>query len=383
MKPEQLQIEGNEDSLKDDDTITMDDDSKKFKLKSDIDSLLKTEETIASGVDSLTYPLNETFTSKEIYLSLTSNFLRNADFLGFYSSLNTFIVTYLGSNCGKESPEFLSILKPDMDVKGEEMRNLVMFNSILCSIDCIASDFKSSSLKPSDMSMEYSFFSDLFALLRLAFVSVFFKTNKELKLDSLTILNSDLVAQQFIIYYMLFLNCESVEEFNDALKKQTGGEDGEEGDEEEEIAPQPPYMVLDKTGPVEIRGYPEGVAAYFARPERKIYLGTESIFITHNNLLTTLARGMFVKLGIWDKVFSGVEGYSKEDGTIYKFGYKEMDAISYDKLMELYPNNPWNKTKPGSFNNELLVMQILILKNLLMEMTPSKTLTFGAKIDDQ
>ncbi|NDA89723.1 MAG: hypothetical protein EBY20_02265 [Alphaproteobacteria bacterium] len=388
MKPEQLQIDGDGEQSEDDAIMTMEDYSKKFKLKSDIDSPLKTEETIATGIEeyaeSLTYPLNAAFTSKKIYLSLTSKFLGNADFLGFYSSLNTFVVTYLGSNCGEESPEFLSILNPELDVKSEEMRNLVMFNSILCSIDCIASDLKKSSLNPGDIAMEYSFFSEIFAILRLAFVSVFNKTNKELKLDSLTILNSDLVTQQFIIYYMLFLNCTGVEEFNNVLKKQTGGQDGEEGEEEEETVPQPPYMVLDKTGPIEIRGYPDqDPEAYYGRPERKIYLGTESIFITHNNLLTTIARGMFVKLGIWDKIFSGMEGYSKDGGDIYKFGYKEMDLISYDKLMELYPNNPWNKAKPGSFNNELLIMQILILKNLLMEMSPSKTLTFGAKIDDQ
>ncbi len=384
MKPELVQIEENEEDSENDAVMTIEDDSKKFKLKSGINSLLKPEETTASGVNSLSYPLNASFNSKEVYVSLINNFLENADFLGFYSSLNNFIVTYLGSNCGEESPEFLSMLKPEIDVKSKEMKNLVMFNSILCSIDCIASDFKKSSLKPSDMIMEYSFFSEIFAILRLAFVSVFNKTNPELELDALTILNSDLVTQQFIIYYMLFLNCTGVEEFNAVLKKQTGGQDDEEGEgEEEDQVPQPPYMVLDKTGPVEIRGYPEGVAAYYGRPERKIYLGTESIFITHNNLLTTIARGMFVKLGIWDAIFSGVDGYSKDDGTIYKFGYKEMDMISYDKLMELYPNNPWNKAKPGSFNNELLIMQILILKNLLMEMSPSKTLTFGAKIDDQ
>ena len=387
MKPEQLQIDDDGEQSEDDAIMTMEDESKKFKLKDDINGSLKKEETTAFGIEQnvnyLTYPLNEAFTSKKIYTSLLSKLLGSANFLGFYSSLNTFIVTYLGSNCGEESQEFLSMLKPELDFKSEQMKTLVMFNSILCSIDCIASDFKKSSLAPSDTAMEYNFFSEIFAILRLAFVSVFIKTNAELKLDALTILNSDAVTKQFTIYYMLFLNCTGVEDFNSVLKKQTGGQDGEEGEEEEETVPQPPYVVLDKTGPVEIRGYPEEVAAYYGRPERKIYLGTESIFITHNNLLTTSARGMFVKLGIWDKIFSGTEGYSKENGTIYKFGYKEMDAISYDKLMELYPNNPWNKGKPGSFNNELLIMQILILKNLLMEMPPSKTLTFGAKIDDQ
>ena len=384
VKPQEIQNEG--DQSEDESTISIEDNSKKFKLKPEIENTLLSDynpATISNEAEkydsSLTFPLNSAFTSKEVYISLINNFLGNADFLGFYSSLNTFIVTYLGSNCGEESPEFLSMLKPELDLESEEMKNLIMFNSILCSIDCIASDFKKSSLNPNNSAMEYGFFSDIFSILRLAFLSIFSKTNGDLNLDTLTVINSHAVTKQFIIFYMLFLNCENVEEFNATLKNQTGG-DGEDGEEEEEIAPQPPYVVLDRTGPVEIRGYPEGVSAYYARPERKIYLGTESIFITHNNLLTTLARGMFIKLGIWDKIFSGVEGYSKEDRSIYKFGYKEMDMISYDKLMELYPNNPW---KNGSFNNELLIMQILILKNLLMEMSPSKTLTFGAKIDDQ
>lgn len=390
MKPYQVQIEGQQSD--DESIVPMEDDLKKFKLKSNI-SLKTTQETTYGNEtysEVLIYPFNTTFTSNEIYQTLIKNFLGNADFLGFHSSLNTFVVTYLGSNCGKESPEFLSKLKPELHFKSEEMKNLVMFNSILCSFDCIASDFKKFSLNPSELAFEYSFFSDIFALLRLAFVSVFNKTNSDLKIEPLTVLNSSVVLQQFIIYYMLFLNCENVEEFNSTLQKQTGGQgkDGEEeveGDDEEDVAPQPPYVVLeDRVGPVEIRGYPEQEpAAYYAKPERKIYLGSESIFITHNNLLTTLARGMFVKLGIWDTIFSGVDGYSKDDGSIYTFGYKEMDMISYDKLMELYPNNPWNKVKPGSFNNELLIMQILILKNLLMEMSPAKTLTFGAKIDDQ
>lgn len=389
MKPYQVQIDG-ETQEDDDSTIQVEDDSTKFKLKSDI-ALKNAQIPIESNdtySETLIYPLNTTFTSNEIYQTLINNFLGNADFLGFHSSLNTFVVTYLGSNCGEESPEFLSKLKPELDFKSEEMRNLVMFNSILCSFDCIASDFKKFSLNSSEMALEYSFFSDIFALLRLAFVSVFNKTTSHLKMEPLTILNSSVVLQQFIIYYMLFLNCENVEDFNSTLQKQKGGVGEEEregeGDDDEEV-PQPPYMVLeDRVGPVEIRGYPEQEpAAYYAKPERKIYLGSESIFITHNNLLTTLARGMFVKLGIWNAIFSGVDGYSKDDGSIYTFGYKEMDMISYDKLMELYPNNPWNKVKPGSFNNELLVMQILILKNLLMEMSPAKTLTFGAKIDDQ
>jgi hypothetical protein len=372
----------------------------KFKLKPEIKSELQEEDettieependnsSVASGTsiisDILSYPLNSTFTSSDTYKRLIETFSNNADFLGFHSGLNTFIVTYLGSNAGiEETPEFLEKLKPEIDSKSDEMKNIIMYNSILCSIDCVASDLKKASLTPSDNAIQYDFFCDVFSILRLAFVSVFNKTNGDLKLDTLSILNSSTVLQQFIIYYMLFLNCESSEEFNDILQKQSGGQAGEEEEGEEDDAPVQKYTVLDKPGKeVEIREYPgeEGIGAYYTRPDKKRYLGSESIFITHNNLLTTLARGMFVKLGLWNKIFSGIAGYSESDGSIYNFGIKEMDIIGYDKLMDLFPTNPW---KGGSFNSELLIMQILVLKNLLIEMPPSKTMTFGAKIDDQ
>jgi hypothetical protein len=360
--------------------------SDKFKLKSAF-SVESESAPLASGIeDSLTYPIVSDFTSNETYKKLVDNFSKNADFLGFHSGLNTFIVSYLGSKIGegKEAPEFLEKLTPEIDVKSSEMNNLAMYNYILCSIDCISADLKKASLVDSDISTEYSFFSDVFIVLRQAFVNIFNKTNADLKTDPLTILNSANVLQQFIVFYMLFLNCNNIDELNAILQKQTGGQEGEEDTEEE---PAQKYNVLEKTGSVEIRQYPgsEETGAYYAQPDKKSFLGSESIFITHNNLLTTIARGMFIKLGLWDRLFAGVEGYSKADGRLYTFGSKEMDMISYDKLLELFPTNPWKKGAPiqGSLNNELLILQILILKNLLIEMSPAKTMTFGAKIDDQ
>jgi len=350
-----------------------------YSKKSEPNNDLHLEKETLSSVDIKDYPIVSEFTSIEMYKELIDNFSKNADFLGFYSALNTFIVTYLGSNNGNEAPEFLKMIEGDLEEKSIEMHNISMFNYILCSIDCISSDFAGNS----SVSPDISFFADVFQILRRAFIFVFNKANENFKIDPLVLLNSSSVLEQFIIYYSLFLNQSSIDEFDAILQKQRGGYGEEDDEEEDDKGPaQPPYVILDKTGQVETRGYPGGVDAYLAKPDKKIYLGTESIFITHNNLLTTIARGMFVKLGLWDKLFIGVDGYSKTDGTLYKFGIKEMDFISYDKLLELFPTNPW-ASKRGSFNNELLIMQILILKNLLIEMSPAKTLTFGAKIDDQ
>ena len=350
------------------------DDLDKFKLKPDLHF---EKEPLAE--DFLIYPIISDFKSSETYKTLIDHFSSNADFLGFHSALNTFVVTYLGSNLENEAPEFLALVTPEIEPKSIQMHNLSMFNYILCSIDGICSDFSAYRKKPIDVSTDFVFFADVFQVLRRAFISIFEKTNNTLKTDPLLILNSAGVLQQFIIYYVLFLNQSDMTEF-DSIIKQSGGQGEEEEKEEEERSAQPPYMILDKTGEVETRAYPAGTDTYLAKPDKKIYLGTESIFITHNNLLTTIARGMFVKLGLWDKLFAGVEGYSKLDGMLYKFGIKEMDMISYDKLVKLFPPNSY---KGGHFNNELLIMQILILKNLLLEMSPAKTLTFGAKIDDQ
>jgi hypothetical protein len=323
----------------------------------------------------LYYPLIRDFTEKVTYETLIKLFEKNADFLGMHSSLNTYVVTYLGSNIGKEAPEFLSKVSSINDKNGKEMHNLAMFNYILCSFDCISNDIKNSL----ELTSEDLFFSDLFIILRSAYISIFNSTNKDLTLDPLDILNSTSVLQQFIVFYMLFLNCKSIDEFLMSLNKQVGGDEMEEG----EVEKKERYNVLQKLSQnVEVREYPgeEGQNIYYAKPESVSYPGTEGIFITHNNLLTTLARGMFVKLGIWEKIFSGIPGYSKTDGTFFTFGYKEMDMISYDKLIELYPTSPENE---GHINNELLILQILILKNILIEMPPAKTLTLGSKIDDQ
>jgi hypothetical protein len=88
---------------------------------------------------------------------------------------------------------------------------------------------------------------------------------------------------------------------------------------------------------------------------------------------------MFIKLGIWKRIFFPVTPIEAIEPKDYKFGPEQLNEISYDKLEELFPINP---DSGGHKNNELLILEILILKRLLVEMSPSKTLTFGAKIDD-
>ena len=82
---------------------------------------------------------------------------------------------------------------------------------------------------------------------------------------------------------------------------------------------------------------------------------------------------MFIKLGIWKKIFFP-DRIPRPDE--YVFGVSQMNQITYEKLVEIYPIDP----EIGHRNNELLILEILILKRLLLEMSPSKTLIFGNKI---
>ena len=128
---------------------------------------------------------------------------------------------------------------------------------------------------------------------------------------------------------------------------------------------------------VEGEGDDENGSALLPSVQKQKTLVPEYVFITHNNLLTTITRGMFIKLGIWKNIFFP-DRIPRPDE--YIFGFEQMNQITYNKLVELYPIDP--ELPNGNRNNELLILEILILKRLLLEMSPSKTLTFGAKIDD-
>lgn len=280
---------------------------------------------------------------------IISVFEKNADFLNFHSSLNIYTVTYLGYDASGSE-------KGLANSEGES-KNSIINNAIKTSLDYIINDFSQ------HKSIEIEFYKDIFKILKLSYELITKKTNKDLENNPLDILNSSDVLYQFIVFYVSYLYVTNYDEFEKLLyPNQSGGADtppgeDEEGDEVEIEDISPEIMSKNK----EAIGVPEYV------------------FITHNNLLTTIARGMFIKLGIWNKIFLSEEGKDPTEPTNYIFGIEEINEISYEKLVEIYPINP---DMGGNRNNELLILEILILKRLLIEMSPSKTLTFGAKIDD-
>jgi hypothetical protein len=291
---------------------------------------------------------------------IINNLIIDANFLNFFSSLKTYIVTFLTTDSKqlltKEAKQLLNNLNTNFVSLDEiQKRNILMYNYILCSIDYIIEDFTKNitftttaeeldDILYTNLLLKY--YSDLFYILKFSFINKY----TELTNDPLDFLNSDNLLVQFIENYILYLTSKSFISNLDVYKYKGGVETSsspdtpiEEKEEDALFMPQKEIMEV----PVE-----------------------EHVFIVHNNLLTTITRGIFLKLGIWNKLFP--------NETNIRFGATEIDSITFDRLQQIYPIIG----EKGHKNNELLILEILILKKLLVELNPTKVLTMGSGIDD-
>ena len=95
---------------------------------------------------------------------------------------------------------------------------------------------------------------------------------------------------------------------------------------------------------------------------------TQDTAVFHNNLLTTITRGMFLKLGIWQSIFKKLKelGIWNEAEEYPDFTNESIKFLSLDYLKNVYPIDK----DIGNINNELLISQIIILKSMLVEVKP-------------
>jgi len=194
---------------------------------------------------------------------------KNADFLAFHSSLNTYIITYLGYGYDL-----------DIDSVDSEDKNIIMNEAIQSSFRYIINDFDNASREKTLDLYTAIFYADIFRLLLLSYISITNKTNNDYKQNVLDVLNSSAVLYQFIIFYVSYLSVEDYKEFEKINQTEQKGGEGtpdEDGDGDED--------------------------ALLPLKQKEVTPIPEYVYITHHNLLTTIARGMFIKLGIWKKIF--------------------------------------------------------------------------------
>ena len=244
--------------------------------------------------------------------------------------MNTYIITYLGYESNDDD---------------DDDKNVIMNKSIISSINYIINDFEEAGREKTLDANNSIFYADIFRMLLLSYNNITNKTNEDFKQNVLDILNSPEVLYQFIIYYVTYLSVEDYSEFEKINNSgQRGGEGTPDGEELEMV---------------EGEGDDENGSALLPSVQKQKTLVPEYVFITHNNLLTTITRGMFIKLGIWKNIFFP-DRIPRPDE--YIFGFEQMNQITYNKLVELYPIDP--ELPNGNRNNELLILEILILKRL-------------------
>jgi len=351
-------------NLKQDEELEIKEDEQPIKLKQDLLFATNISEPTKEELEVyLEQPLTKTIKDTSIYVEALKQYTNDADFLTFFSSLTTYVANYM--DCYNLHNSFKDYLIT-VDANKDALYNLMMFNAITSTIQYIADDFIKADMngetyndEPIEIVKENAY---LFLLLLISFEKISKKKNNSFLKDSLEIFNSKEVLQQFIIYYVAYLSYENYDEF---LSNKKGGEPEETIEIAQENSPTP----ILETPPVI-----EEEIQIEVPPSNVVYL-SEKIAVTHNNLLTTITRGIFTKLGIWDTIckFKGVE--------TELFSEDAINYITFDVLKQIYPIDP--TVDRGNLNNELLIAEIIILKQLLLELSPFKMYVMGAKIDDR
>ena len=129
---------------------------------------------------------------------IVNAFENNADFLSFHSSLNTYVVTYLGYT--------------DDNIADADNKDTALHKSILNSFNYIIQDFEQGN------SINYNFYGDFFKLLKESYEIIY---NKNIFDNSFDILNSTEILYQFIIFYVSYLSVTDYTNFETYLKVRT------------------------------------------------------------------------------------------------------------------------------------------------------------------
>jgi hypothetical protein len=267
--------------------------------------------------------------------------LNDPVYLHYFSVFLIYVINFLNSDkLFNGYKEAFNLIKNDK----QKTYNLMIHNSILCSLDRIIESFRSEdyddeddeeNLENIEIIRSYSY---LFKLLKDAYIKVF---NSDFSQDPFNILNSPELLQQYTESFVLFLQ---------------NGSPLIGGTTDSDI----PFLERDTS-----EDTTDSSVVTESSSGDTSYLLTDIIGITHNNLLTTIARGIFLKLNIWQTVVGEHE----------PFIFKNVAKITFQQLNTVYPIEV-------SKNNQLLIIEILILKCLLLEISPFQSFKVGTNVDN-
>lgn len=380
--------------------------------------------------------------------------LQSGDFLTMVTALKTYIISFL------DTYSIVPNFKDDFDKIQKEdnsflcFYNLSMYNNIQSTALFIIKYLEEEELMLDDEEDDKQntiFIRSLVAILLDSFIQESKLLNSDYSKDSIEILDSNEVLEQFIINFVKLCSISDIKEFS--TNEQKGGshlplekvepneeenaETKEEENEEtknaeasevsneetpivpneetknaeaievhnqdvtaeaielpneetpigpnEETNPEPIIEDNAQTSELAVEALPQEVEDKQPQVEPEkvedvLVPLTQDTAVFHNNLLTTITRGMFLKLGIWQSIFKKLKelGIWNEAEEYPDFTNESIKFLSFDYLKNVYPIDK----DIGNINNELLISQIIILKSMLVEVKPDIVL-LAKGIDDK
>ena len=292
-----------------------------------------------------------TLLTGEIINDFTKSLNNDPNFLTIFSTLKLYATSFLGENDYKSQiPEGLS---PETFYKCDTHYSIITaLYGLVSYYDEVLKETKVEDEETKIMILKTSIFSDFLSLLLFAYLDQapngkYYETNAEK--DPLDVLDSAEVLNGFIGLFAQYAGMaddqfaefkktrfSSLEKDNESVQEESSGQKG--GAPAEEV-------------PV--------VEALEINVTKKYYV-RRRYGILHNNLLTTVARGIFLKTGLWQQIYPEIPDFTDE----------AVDNISYELL------------KTSGFQNEMLMAEILILKHMLKEVLPD-VLFLANGIDDK
>jgi len=317
--------------------------------------------------------------------------------LEMLSTLKLYITSYLGPNY------YTSLIPESIDPTSDAFYRYYMHYSVITTfygLICYYDDIVEEQLIDERMSNLTTMFSDLLLILLASYLEFINDAGQEYfsrenAIDPLSILDSDQVMNNYNRLFAEYVQ-SSESEFDEFKSKLLSEyeivEDTEEekvGGGDDDLAEEGPYLADEHDGSGELVPPVVPVIEVKEKPKYKITYVKRQYGVFHNNLLTTVARGIFLKSGVWQKIYPPAPGDKAVDFPVqfkYDKGLPKTFSQQFDEWktgeLSLITNITKESLQERGFNNDLLIAEILILKHMLIEILPD-FLYLANGIDDR
>jgi hypothetical protein len=295
------------------------------------------------------------------------------DSLAMLSTLKLYITSYLGPNY------YTNLIPESVDPKTEAFYKYYMHYSVITTfygLICHYDDIVEEKLVDERLRNLTSMFSDLLLILLASYLEFVNRAgenyfSREDALDPLSILDSNQVMNNYnriFAEYVQSTNAE-FEDFKSGLLSQ--------------------FEIVEDVDEVKLGGADGDAIEDKEKPKYKFTYVKRKYGVFHNNLLTTVARGIFLKTGIWQQIYPPEPG-DKAVNFPSQFNYNKDLEKSFSQQFEdwktgelsLITKITTELLKSRGFKNDLLIAEILILKHMLIEILPD-FLYLANGIDDK